>query len=57
VGEYLFSVELNLSYEGLLITKRVSSNDMAAVFQFSHLQEVYTFHGKLAIYMSCLLDI
>jgi len=43
VGEYLFSVELNLSYEGILITKRVSSNDMAAVFQFSHLQEAQSF--------------
>jgi len=57
VGEYLFSLELNLSYEGFLVTKRISSDDMAAVFEFSHLQEVYTFHRKLAIYMSCLLDI
>jgi len=43
VGEYLFSLELNLSYEGFLVTKRISSDDMAAVFEFSHLQEFQTY--------------
>jgi len=41
VGDYLFSLELNLSYEGFLVTKRISSDDMAAVFEFSHLQEYF----------------